>query len=79
MRAYGDSDKPDGAEGYDTRELAEEFHALGRRICFGAGRQITLVAFGMGAPPALLGPPTTRTRSRSCSTSKRRDLCPRRA
>lgn len=54
MRGYGDSDKPEGTEGYDARALAEEFRALVRRIGFGDGRPITLAAFDMGAPPALL-------------------------
>jgi len=54
MRGYGDSDKPQGAQGYDARALAEEFRALVRQIGFGAGRPITLVAHDMGAPPALL-------------------------
>jgi len=54
MRGYGDSDKPQGALGYDARALAEEFRALVRQIGFGAGQSITLVAHDMGAPPALL-------------------------
>lgn len=54
MRGYGDSDKPAGTEGYDARALGEEFRALVRRIGFGGGRPITLAAFDMGAPPALL-------------------------
>src|SRR5579884_321490 len=54
MRGYGDSDKPDGSAGYDGRALAEEFRALVRQIGFGAGRPLTLAAFDMGAPPALL-------------------------
>jgi len=54
MRGYGDSDKPEGTEGYDGQALAEEFRALVREIGFGGGRPITLVAHDMGAPPALL-------------------------
>ena len=54
MRGYGDSDKPEGTEGYDARALAEEFRALVRRIGFGAGRPIVLTAHDMGAPPALI-------------------------
>ncbi|MGD0362579.1 MAG: alpha/beta hydrolase [Bryobacteraceae bacterium] len=54
MRGYGDSDKPDGTDGYDARALAEELRALVRKIGFGAGRPLALVAHDMGAPPALL-------------------------
>jgi pimeloyl-ACP methyl ester carboxylesterase len=54
MRGYGDSDKPEGTEGYDGRALGEEFRALVRQIGFGGGRPLTLVAHDMGAPPALL-------------------------
>jgi pimeloyl-ACP methyl ester carboxylesterase len=54
MRGYGDSDKPAGTVGYDGRALAEDFRALVRQIGFGAGRTLTLAAFDMGAPPALL-------------------------
>jgi pimeloyl-ACP methyl ester carboxylesterase len=54
MRGYGDSDKPAGTAGYDARTLAEDFRALVRQIGFGAGRPLTLAAFDMGAPPALL-------------------------
>jgi pimeloyl-ACP methyl ester carboxylesterase len=54
MRGFGDSDKPDGTEGYDARALAKEFRALVRQIGFGAGHPLTLVAHDMGAPPALL-------------------------
>lgn len=54
MRGYGDSDKPDGTDGYDARSLAEEFRALVHQIGFGAGHPIILVAHDMGAPPALL-------------------------
>jgi len=28
MRGFGDSDKPEGTDGYDARALAEEFRAL---------------------------------------------------
>jgi pimeloyl-ACP methyl ester carboxylesterase len=44
MRGYGDSDKPDGTDGYDARALAEELRALVRKIGFGAGRPLALVA-----------------------------------
>ena len=54
MRGYGDSDKPDGTEGYDARALAQEFRALVRGIGFGVGRKLILAAHDMGAPPALL-------------------------
>jgi pimeloyl-ACP methyl ester carboxylesterase len=54
MRGYGDSDRPDGVDGYDGRALAEDFRALVAQIGFGGGRPITLVAHDMGAPPALL-------------------------
>lgn len=54
MRGYGDSDKPAGTDGYDARSLAEEFRALVAKLAFGDGRPLTLVAFDMGAPPALL-------------------------
>jgi pimeloyl-ACP methyl ester carboxylesterase len=54
MRGYGDSDKPAGDEGYDSRALAEEFRALVRQIEFGAGQPLLLAAHDMGAPPALL-------------------------
>jgi pimeloyl-ACP methyl ester carboxylesterase len=54
MRGYGDSDKPAGTEGYDARALADEFRALVRKIGFGAGRPLILVAHDMGAPPALI-------------------------
>lgn len=54
MRGYGDSDKPDGTDGYDARSLAEEFRALVHQIGFGGGQPIVLVAHDMGAPPALL-------------------------
>ena len=54
MRGYGDSDKPAGNEGYDAGALAEEFRALVAQIGFGAGQPLTVTAFDMGAPPALL-------------------------
>lgn len=54
MRGFGDSDMPEGTDGYDARALAEEFRALVREISFGSGRPLTLVAHDMGAPPALL-------------------------
>jgi pimeloyl-ACP methyl ester carboxylesterase len=54
MRGYGDSDKPAGDEGYDAAALAEEFRALVAQIGFGSGRPLTVAAFDMGAPPALL-------------------------
>ena len=54
MRGYGDSDKPEGTEGYDARALAEEFRALVRAIGFGEGKPIILAAHDMGAPPALI-------------------------
>ena len=54
MRGYGDSDKPPGTDGYDARSLAEEFRALVEVLEFGHRRPLTLVAFDMGAPPALL-------------------------
>jgi pimeloyl-ACP methyl ester carboxylesterase len=54
MRGFGDSDKPQGDGGYDTRALAEEFRALVAAIHFGEGRPLTLVAHDMGAPPALI-------------------------
>jgi len=54
MRGYGDSDKPAGSEGYDAAALAEEFRALVAQLRFGAGKPLTVAAFDMGAPPALL-------------------------
>ena len=54
MRGYGDSDKPAGNEGYDAAALAEEFRALVAQIGFGSGKPLTVAAFDMGAPPALL-------------------------
>jgi pimeloyl-ACP methyl ester carboxylesterase len=54
MRGYGDSDKPAGNDGYDAAALAEEIRALVAQLRFGAGRPLTVAAFDMGAPPALL-------------------------
>jgi pimeloyl-ACP methyl ester carboxylesterase len=54
MRGFGDSDKPEGTDGYDARALAEEYRALVAAIRFGNGQPLTLVAHDMGAPPALL-------------------------
>jgi pimeloyl-ACP methyl ester carboxylesterase len=54
MRGYGDSDKPAGLAGYDSRALAEEFRALVGQIEFGAGQPLLLAAHDMGCPPALL-------------------------
>jgi pimeloyl-ACP methyl ester carboxylesterase len=54
MRGYGDSDKPEGTDGYDGKALAEEFRALVRMLGFGMGKPLVLAAHDMGAPPALL-------------------------
>jgi pimeloyl-ACP methyl ester carboxylesterase len=54
MRGYGDSDKPEGTDGYDARSLAEEFRALVAAVGFGGGRPIVLAAHDMGAPAALI-------------------------
>jgi pimeloyl-ACP methyl ester carboxylesterase len=54
MRGYGDSDKPAGNEGYDAGALAQAFRTLVAQLRFGAGRPLTVAAFDMGAPPALL-------------------------
>jgi pimeloyl-ACP methyl ester carboxylesterase len=54
MRGYGDSAKPDGAAAFDGAMLAEDFRALVRKIGFGGGRRLTLVAHDMGAPGALV-------------------------
>ena len=54
MRGYGDSDKPDGNDGYDARALAEEGRALVAQLAFGAGRPLIHAAHDMGAPPALI-------------------------
>lgn len=54
MRGYGDSDKPDGNDGYDARALAEECRALVAAIGFGGGRPAIFAAHDMGALPALI-------------------------
>ncbi len=54
MRGFGDSDKPQGDDGYDARSLADEFRALTRAIGFGGGRPLIVAAHDMGAPPALI-------------------------
>ena len=54
MRGYGDSDKPEGTEGYDARALAEECRALVAESGFGGGRPIVLAGHDMGALPALI-------------------------
>jgi pimeloyl-ACP methyl ester carboxylesterase len=54
MRGYGDSDKPSGNDGYDSRALAQEFRALVRQIGFANGQKLLLVSHDMGAHPALL-------------------------
>ena len=54
MRGYGDSDKPNGDDGYDARALSEEGRALVAELGFGAGRPLIHVAHDMGAPPALI-------------------------
>ena len=54
MRGYGDSDKPEGKEGYDARALAEEGRALAQEIDFGKGKPIIHAAHDMGALPALI-------------------------
>jgi pimeloyl-ACP methyl ester carboxylesterase len=54
MRGYGDSDKPDGDDGYDARALAEECRSLVAKIRFGNNRPIILVARDMGALPELI-------------------------
>ncbi|MHB0670791.1 alpha/beta fold hydrolase [Roseomonas mucosa] len=54
MRGFGDSDKPDGAKGYDARALAEEFRSLVAAIGFGGGQPLIVAAHDMGAPPALI-------------------------
>jgi pimeloyl-ACP methyl ester carboxylesterase len=54
MRGFGDSDKPDGNEGYDARALSEECRALVARIGFGAGKPVIHAAHDMGALPALI-------------------------
>lgn len=54
MRGFGDSDKPEGTDGYDARTLAQDFRALVRQIGFGGGRPLIVAAHDMGAPPALI-------------------------
>ncbi len=54
MRGFGDSDKPDGNEGYDARALAEEGRALVAELGFGAGRPLIHAAHDMGGLPALI-------------------------
>ena len=54
MRGFGDSDKPDGTDGYDARALAEEFRALVAELDFGGGHPLIVAAHDMGAPPALI-------------------------
>ncbi|SHN20091.1 alpha/beta fold hydrolase [Chitinophaga sp. CF418] len=54
MRGYGDSDKPEGSEGYDARTIYGDFRALVNGIGFGKGQPLTLVAHDMGAAPALI-------------------------
>jgi pimeloyl-ACP methyl ester carboxylesterase len=54
MRGFGDSDKPQGNEGYDARSLAEEGRALAAAIAFGGGKPIIHAAHDMGALPALI-------------------------
>ena len=54
MRGYGDSDKPAGTTGYDARTISEDFRALVKKLDFGKGKPLTLVAHDMGAAPALI-------------------------
>lgn len=54
MRGYGDSDKPEGTNGYDARSLAEECRALVSVLGFGSGKPIIHAAHDMGALPALI-------------------------
>ena len=54
MRGYGDSDKPEGEDGYDARALAGELRGVVAEIGFGAGRPLLLAGHDMGAPPAML-------------------------
>lgn len=55
MRGYGDSEKPaggaSGGEGYDALTLTEDYRALVRGLGF---EKISIIAFDMGAPPALV-------------------------
>jgi pimeloyl-ACP methyl ester carboxylesterase len=54
MRGYGDSDKPDGTNGYDARALSEECRSLINQIGFGRGKPLIHAAHDMGALPALI-------------------------
>ncbi|MCW6510025.1 alpha/beta fold hydrolase [Lichenifustis flavocetrariae] len=54
MRGFGDSDKPDGVEGYDARALSQECRALVASIGFRAGKPVIHAAHDMGALPALI-------------------------
>ena len=54
MRGYGDSDKPEGTNGYDARSLANEGRALVQELRFGQGKPIIHAAHDMGALPALI-------------------------
>ncbi len=54
MRGYGDSDKPDGTDGYDARALSEECRKLVASIGFGGSKNFIQAAHDMGAPPALI-------------------------
>lgn len=54
MRGYGDSDKPEGTDGYDARSLADECRALVAAIGFGNGRPVIHAAHDMGGLPALI-------------------------
>jgi pimeloyl-ACP methyl ester carboxylesterase len=54
MRGYGDSDKPDGNEGYDARALSEECRSLVAQLGFGGGKPVIHAAHDMGALPALI-------------------------
>jgi pimeloyl-ACP methyl ester carboxylesterase len=49
MRGFGDSDKPDGAAGYDARALAEEARALIAQLGFGKEKPLIHAAHDMGA------------------------------
>ena len=52
MRGYGDSDKPEGTNGYDARSLANEGRALVSELGFGKRKPIIHAAHDMGALPA---------------------------
>jgi pimeloyl-ACP methyl ester carboxylesterase len=54
MRGYGDSDKPEGIDGYDARSLANEARELVRMLNFGSGKPIIHAAHDMGGLPALI-------------------------